>query len=71
MGAGYLGSLCSLIKIHHCASLDNECSVLFYDMDDMHILNLKIIEDIEFQRGISVKQILEKFPSLDILIMFS
>jgi hypothetical protein len=40
-------------------------------MDDMHILNLKIIEDIEFQRGISVKQILEKFPSLDILIMFS
>jgi hypothetical protein len=27
---------------------------LNYDLDDMHILTLKIKEDIEFQRGINV-----------------
>jgi hypothetical protein len=48
----------------------DDLSSSFYDLDDMHILNLKIIEDIKFQRGLSVKQILEIF-SLDILIMFS
>jgi hypothetical protein len=38
--------------------LQDDLSASFYDLDDMHILNLKIVEDIKFQIGSSVKQIL-------------
>jgi hypothetical protein len=43
--------------------LQDDLSASFYDLDDMHILNLKIVEDIKFQIGLSVKQILEFFQS--------
>jgi hypothetical protein len=35
---------------------------LYYNLGDMHTLNLKIKEDIEFQRGINVKLNPVKFP---------
>jgi hypothetical protein len=35
--------------------LHSDLQRLDYDLDDMYTLNLKIKEDIEFQRGINVK----------------
>jgi hypothetical protein len=37
---------------------------LYYDLGDVHILTLKIKEDIEFQRGMNVKPNPEIFLSL-------
>jgi hypothetical protein len=44
--------------------LHGDLQRLYYDLDDMHTLNLKIKEDIKFQRGINVKLHLGKFSSM-------
>jgi hypothetical protein len=40
--------------------LHSDLQRLYYDLGDMHILTLKIKEDIEFQKGINVKLNYEK-----------
>jgi hypothetical protein len=44
--------------------LHGDLQRLDHDLGDMHTLTLKIKEDIEFQRGISVKLNPGKFPHL-------
>jgi hypothetical protein len=44
--------------------LHSDLQGLDYDLGDMHTLNLKIKEDIEFQIGINVKLNFGKFASL-------
>ncbi len=42
--------------------LHGDLQGLYYDLGDMHTLTLKIKEDIEFQRGQSIKLKPRKFP---------
>jgi hypothetical protein len=51
--------------------LQDGLGTLLFDLGDMRRLTLKMEEDMEFERGLSVKQILEIFLSLEILKMFS
>jgi hypothetical protein len=44
---------------------------MLFNLDDMHIATFKIEEDIEFQRGLSVKQFLEIFLSQQKLTLLS
>jgi hypothetical protein len=41
--------------------LQTDLQIMLFNMDDMQTLTLKIEEDMEFQRGLSVKQLLEIF----------
>jgi hypothetical protein len=50
--------------------LQNGLQPLLFDLGDMHRPSPKMEEDIEFQKGLSVKQILE-FASLGNLKSFS
>jgi hypothetical protein len=43
--------------------------MLFFDLDDIHGPILKMEEDMEFERGLSVKRILE--ICLELLVTFS
>jgi hypothetical protein len=51
--------------------LQDGLGTLLFDLGDMCRLTLKMEEDMEFERGLSVKQILEIFLSLEILKTFS
>jgi hypothetical protein len=51
--------------------LHTDLQTILFILDDMHILTLKIEEDMEFQRGLSVKQFLEFFLSRQKLILLS
>jgi hypothetical protein len=44
----------------------SDLQMLLFDLTNMHRLTLKIEEDIEFQKALSVKQFLEICPSLRI-----
>jgi hypothetical protein len=44
--------------------LHGDLQILDYDLGDRYTLTLKIKEDIEFQKGLIVKQNLEIFQSL-------
>jgi hypothetical protein len=41
--------------------LQTDLQIMLFNMDDMQTPTLKIEEDMEFQRGLSVKQLLEIF----------
>jgi hypothetical protein len=41
--------------------LQTDLQTMLFNMDDMHTPTLKIEEDMEFQKGLSVKQFLEFF----------
>jgi hypothetical protein len=51
--------------------LQTDLQRMLFNLDDMHIATFKIEEDIEFQRGLSVKQFLEIFPSQQKLTLLS
>jgi hypothetical protein len=44
---------------------------MLFNLDDMHIPTLEIDEDMEFQRGLSVKQFLEIFVRRQKLTLLS
>jgi hypothetical protein len=48
-----------------------DLKIMLFNLDDMDIPTLKIEEDIEFQRGLSVKQFLENFLSRQKLTLLS
>jgi hypothetical protein len=48
-----------------------DLKIMLFNLDDMDIPTLKIEEDIEFQRGLSVKQFLEIFLSRQKLTLLS
>jgi hypothetical protein len=37
--------------------LQTDVQTMLFNLDDMHIATLKIEEDMEFQRGLSIKQL--------------
>jgi hypothetical protein len=51
--------------------LQDGLEILLFDLSDMHRPTLKREEDMEFERGLSAKKILEILLSLKILITFS
>jgi hypothetical protein len=51
--------------------LQTDLQTMLFNLDDMHIATFKIEEDIEFQRGLSVKQFLEIFLSQQKLTLLS
>jgi hypothetical protein len=51
--------------------LQDGLEILLFDLGDMHRPTLKREEDMEFERGLSAKKILEILLSLKILITFS
>jgi hypothetical protein len=48
-----------------------DLKIMLFNLDGMDIPTLKIEEDIEFQRGLSVKQFLENFLSRQKLTLLS
>jgi hypothetical protein len=51
--------------------LQTDLQTMLLNLYDMHISTLKIEEDMEFQRGLSVKQFLEIFLSRQKLTLLS
>jgi hypothetical protein len=51
--------------------LQTDLQTMLFNLDDVHIPNLEIEDDTEFQRGLSVKQFLEIFLSRQKLTLLS
>jgi hypothetical protein len=51
--------------------LQTDLQTILFNLDDVHIPTPKIEEDMEFQRGLSVKQFLEIFLSGQKLTLLS
>jgi hypothetical protein len=54
--AKHIGKLGSLPQFHLGWNMDKECSVVFYNLADMHKLTPNITEVMTFPKWLSVKQ---------------
>jgi hypothetical protein len=63
--------IANLSKLHFGQVLHGDIQRLEHDLGDMHILTLKIKEDTEFQKGISVKLNPGKFSCLQTKLISS
>jgi hypothetical protein len=63
--AKHIEKLGSLPQFHLGSNLDKECSIVYYNIVDMHKLTPNIQEVMTFPNWLSVKQNMRKLPSLE------